>query len=88
MRYLRPTSLAEASAGNWSCAPDRVLLDLMLPDGCGTEVLRRARRPGRAARVRHHRLRAEKLDKDAGWGHNSFLKSPSTWNGSSAAMTA
>jgi DNA-binding response OmpR family regulator len=26
--------------------PDWVLLDLMLPDGCGTEVLRRAREAG------------------------------------------
>ena len=31
--------------------PDWVLLDLMLPDGCGTEVLRRAGAAGAACKV-------------------------------------
>jgi len=31
--------------------PDWVLLDLMLPDGCGTEILRRASAAGAACRV-------------------------------------
>ena len=31
--------------------PDWVLLDLMLPDGCGTEVLRKAREAGGGCRV-------------------------------------
>ena len=31
--------------------PDWVLLDLMLPDGCGTQVLRRVAEDNRACRV-------------------------------------
>jgi DNA-binding response OmpR family regulator len=43
-------SVAEAIAALES-RPDWVMLDLMLPDGCGTEVLRKAKSGGRACRV-------------------------------------
>ena len=42
--------MAEAMAG-LAERPRWVLLDLMLPDGCGIDVLRRARADGLASRV-------------------------------------
>ena len=43
-------TVAEALSG-LSMSPDWVLLDLMLPDGCGTEVLRRVGAERRPTRV-------------------------------------
>jgi DNA-binding response OmpR family regulator len=43
-------TVAEALAG-LSARPDWVMLDLMLPDGCGTTVLRTVKAAGGACRV-------------------------------------
>src|SRR5687767_3972647 len=57
-RILRSQGFTVSEAGTIAQAmaalaqgPDWVLLDLMLPDGCGTQVLREARSEGKADRV-------------------------------------
>ena len=49
-KVAEAATVAEALTGLANC-PDWVLLDLMLPDGCGTEVLRRCGAEYRATRV-------------------------------------
>ena len=44
-------TVADAMAALAAERPDWVLLDLMLPDGCGTDVLRKAQSEGNAGRV-------------------------------------
>jgi len=57
--------------------PDWVLLDLMLPDGCGSEVLRKVRRDGAACKVCVITgCGPEKLEEVRAMGPELILKKP------------
>jgi DNA-binding response OmpR family regulator len=69
--------------------PDWVLLDLMLPDGCGTEVLRRAGATGASSKMCVITgCASEKLDEARALGPQFVFKKPVDVERLLAAMTA
>ena len=69
--------------------PDWVLLDLMLPDGCGSQVLRKARDDGGASKVCVITgCGPEKLEEVRAMGPELVLKKPVEVERLVAALTA